>query len=156
VSDNNADDLTKQVPGRDLKVDPTAEDLLESAAMKPYMNLAMAMMGGKNAGPAIEELAVLPLEKRYVWRCVRAQVGLCRLRYGYRRSGRQTISPEDRKQLADQLQQRPLQFCLFLSTLFGQKQMELLILSAIKNSRGLAQRTEGDGPTMAWYRAILG
>ena len=67
--ENDRDESPKQIPLRDLKVDPTAEDLLDSAAMEPYLNLAVAMMtGGKDTGPAIEELAALPLEKRYVWR----------------------------------------------------------------------------------------
>jgi hypothetical protein len=139
VSENKANDSTKQVPMRDLKVDPTAEDLLESEAMKPYMNLAVAMMGNKDTGPAIEELAGLPLEKRYVWRVASA------LKWAFAdfdtltvEADRQTISPEDRKQLVDLLQNRPLQFCLFLSALFGQKRMEILMVSALKNSRAIA------------------
>jgi len=56
---------------------------------------------------------------------------------------RQTVSPEGRMQLVDLLKHRPLQFCLFLSVLFGQKQMELLMLSAIKNSRAIAAHSEG-------------
>lgn len=37
---------------------------------------------------------------------------------------RQTLSPEDRKRLIELLKHRPLQFCLFLNALFGEKQME--------------------------------
>ena len=47
---------------------------------------------------------------------------------------RQTLSLEDRR-LLEMVRNRPLQFCLFLSTLFGQKAMEVLMLSAIKTSR---------------------
>jgi hypothetical protein len=36
-------DLTKQVPIRDLKMEPEAEELLESEAMQPYMNLEPRM-----------------------------------------------------------------------------------------------------------------
>jgi hypothetical protein len=53
-------------------MEPEAEELPESAAMEPYMNRAIAMMGGKDTAPAIEELAALPLEKRYVWRVASA------------------------------------------------------------------------------------
>jgi len=56
---------------------------------------------------------------------------------------RQTLSLEDRRRLLELVKHRPLQFCLFLSTLFGQKHMELLMLSAIKNSRTIAARPEG-------------
>jgi hypothetical protein len=54
---------------------------------------------------------------------------------------RQTISPEDRQQLVDLLKHRPLQF---LSTLFGQKEMELMMLSAIKNTRAMAVSSDRD------------
>jgi hypothetical protein len=131
------------VPLSDLKIEAGAEELLESAAMEPYLNLAIAMMSRKDPGPAIEELVAMPLQKRYVWRVASA------LKWAFAdfdtvtvEADRQTISPEDRKELVDLLKHRPLQFCLFLSALFGQKQMELLILSALKNSRAIAERTE--------------
>jgi hypothetical protein len=74
MDEKDGDNSTKRVPIRDLKMEPEAEELLESAAMEPYMNLAVAMMGGKDTGPAIEELAALPLEKRYVWRVASALI----------------------------------------------------------------------------------
>jgi hypothetical protein len=57
---------------------------------------------------------------------------------------RQTLSPHDQQQLIDLLKHRPLQFCLFLSALFGHKQMEQMIASAIKDSRRIGDLTEGD------------
>jgi hypothetical protein len=141
--DEKTGDPIEHVPIRDLKMELAAEELLESAAMEPYMNLAIAIMGGKDTAPAIEELAALPLEKRYVWRVASA------LKWAFAdfdtvtvEADHQTISPEDRKQLVDLLKHRPLQFCMFLSALFGQKQMELLMLSAIKNSRAIATQSE--------------
>jgi hypothetical protein len=144
MDEKNRDESTKRMPIRDLKAAPEAEDLLDSAAMEPYVNLAMAVMGGKDAGPAIEELAALPLEKRYVWRVASA------LKWAFVdfeslsvEADRQTLAAEDRQELMDLLKHRPLQFCLFLSILFGQKQMELMMVSAIKNSRTLAVEPEG-------------
>jgi hypothetical protein len=103
------------------------------------MNVALAMMGGKDTGPAIEKLAALPLEKRYVWRVAsalkRAFADFDTLTV---EADRQTISADDRKQLVHLLQHRPLQFCLFLSALFGQKEMQILMVSALKNSRTIA------------------
>ena len=55
---------------------------------------------------------------------------------------RQTLSPEDRQRLLELLKHRPLQFCLFLSALFGEKQMELLMISAIRNARVIAAQSE--------------
>jgi hypothetical protein len=40
---------------RDLRIDPAAQELLDSAAMEPYMNLATALMGGKDTASAVEE-----------------------------------------------------------------------------------------------------
>jgi len=144
MSDQEDDEPIKQVPIRDLKVDPEAEELMDSPAMKPYLNLAMAMMGGKDTGPAIEELAALPLEKRYVWRVASA------LKWAFTdldtvsvEADRQTMSPEDRERLVELLKHRPLQFCVFLSALFGQKQMELMMVSAIRNTRKVMAQSEG-------------
>jgi hypothetical protein len=142
MSDQENDPLGKSLPLRDIKMESGSEDLLDSPAMEPYMNLALAMMGGKDTGPAIEELAALPLEKRYVWRVTSA------LKWAFAdfdsltvEADRQTLSPEDRKQLVELLKHRPLQFCLFLSGLFGQKQMELMMVSAIRNARVVAAQS---------------
>jgi hypothetical protein len=143
MDEKKSDDSTKQIPIRDLKVEPEAEELLESPAMEPYLNLAMAMMGGKDTGRAIEELAALPLENRYVWRVASA------LKWAFVdfetlnvEADRQTLSPEDRQRLLELLKHRPLQFCLFLSALFGEKQMALLMISAIRNARVIAAQSE--------------
>ena len=68
----NSDDSIRQIPIRDLKIDPTAEDLMDSPAMKPYFNFAQAVIGHKDTGPAINEIMALPLEKRYTWRVASA------------------------------------------------------------------------------------
>jgi hypothetical protein len=51
MDEKNRDDSTKKIPIRALKSEPEAEDLLESAAMEPYMNLAMAIMGKEGHRP---------------------------------------------------------------------------------------------------------
>jgi hypothetical protein len=57
---------------KDLHVEPGAEDLVESPAMRPYVNFALAMMQELGLGPAKKEIAALPLEERYVWRVASA------------------------------------------------------------------------------------
>ena len=42
MDEDSSNDPAKQMPIRDLKADPAAEDLMEFPAMKPYMNLALA------------------------------------------------------------------------------------------------------------------
>jgi hypothetical protein len=143
VGENTSDPSTGQIPLRDLKTQPGSEDLLESPAMEPYLNLALAMMQHQDVGPATEEIAALPLENRYVWRVASA------LKWAFAdfetlnvEVDRQTLSAEDRPRLLELLKHRPLQFCLFLSTLFGEKQMELLMISAIRNARAVGAQPD--------------
>jgi len=134
MDEDNPDDSTEQIPVRDLKMSPEAQDMLDSAAMAPYMNLAVAVMGGKDTKSAVEEIIALPLEKRYSWRVASALmwafVDFDSLNV---EADRQTLSADDCKELVEMLKHRPLQLCLFLSTLFGQKQMELMMLSAAQH-----------------------
>ena len=58
---NQANDPSgKQVPLRDIKMESGSEDLLDSPAMEPYVNLALAVMGGKDPIPRM-----LPLIQKY-------------------------------------------------------------------------------------------
>lgn len=112
------------------------------------MDLAIAVMGGKDTRPAIEKLTALPLEERYVWRVASAlKWAFADLETLSVEADRQTLSAEDRERLVELLQHRPLQFCLFLSALFGQKQMEMLMVSAIKNARMVAAQASGSQPS---------
>ena len=101
--------------------------------MKPYMNLVLAVMGDKDATAAIAEIAALPLEQRYVWRVASA------LKWDFAdfeslnvEADRQTLSPEDQEQLEETLKQRPLQLCMFVKTLFGEQEMQMMMVQAIK------------------------
>jgi hypothetical protein len=115
--------------------------------MEPYMDFAVAMIGGKDPTAALEALSTLPLEKRYVWRVASA------LKWAFAdfdtvtvKADRETTPPEHRQQLVDLLKHRPLQFCLFPSALFGQKNMEAMMLSAIKNTRAMAALEDREEP----------
>ena len=144
MSDQHNGPPIKRIPLKDLNVEPEAEALLESAAMEPYMNLAIAVMGGKDTRPAIEKLAELPLEERYVWRVASAlKWAFADLETLNIEADRKTISPGDQTRLEELLKHRPLQFCMFLSALFGEKQMEMLMISAIKSARMVAAQSEG-------------
>jgi len=136
MADQHDDPPIKRIPLRDLYSEPGADDLLESPAMQPYMHYALAMIQQLDLGPAKQVIAALPLEERYVWRVASD------LKWAFAdmetlnvEVDRQTILPEDRKRIIELLKHRPLQFCLFLSALFGEKQMEALMVSAIKNAR---------------------
>jgi hypothetical protein len=152
MTDKNDEDPIKHIPISDLMIDPTAEDLIESPAMEPYVNLALAVMGHKDAGPAVEAITALPLESRYTWRVASA------LKWAFADfenlnvvADRRTLRQEDLDRLVDLLKIRPLQFCLFLSALFGEKQMEELIASSVqqvKNLRANRRKNLGREPAL--------
>jgi hypothetical protein len=71
MDEENSDD-SKQLPIRDLKMEPGAEDMIDSPALEPYVKLALAVMGHKDIGPAVEEITALPLEKSCTWRVASA------------------------------------------------------------------------------------
>jgi hypothetical protein len=132
------DDQIKRIPIKDLKIDPTAEDLIDSPSMEPYVRLALAVMGHKDAAPAVEEIAALPLEQRYTWRVASA------LKWAFADfenlnvvADRRTLSQEDLDTLVDLLKFRPLQFCLFLAALFGEERMEKMMSSSVEQVKKL-------------------
>jgi hypothetical protein len=138
MAEKRDDDPIKQVPIDDLKIDPTAEDLIDSPAMQPYVKLALAMMGHKDAGPALKEIIALPLEKRYTWRVASA------LKWAFADfenlnvvADRRTLSQEDLDTLVDLLRVRPIQFCMFLAALFGEEQMEKMMSSSVQQVKTL-------------------
>ena len=57
-------DEIKQVPLNDLKAEEGADDLIESAAMQPYVRLAVALLEGKSIKDSVAAIAALPLEQR--------------------------------------------------------------------------------------------
>jgi hypothetical protein len=136
--DEYSDDSPKQMPISDIKVDPAAEDLLDSAAMEPYVKLAVAVMGHTDVSAAVAEITALPLEKRYTWRVASA------LKWAFMDfenlnvvADRRTLGQEDLDTLVDLLRVRPLQFCLFLSALFGEERMEELIAASVQQVKTL-------------------
>jgi hypothetical protein len=138
MDDNDSDNSPKQVLIRNLKVDPAAEDLLDSEAMQPYMKLALAVMGHKDVGPAIQEITALPLEKRYTWRVASA------LKWAFVDfenlnvvADRRTLCQEDLDTLVELLRIRPLQFCMFLAALFGEERMEKVIAASVEEVKTL-------------------
>ena len=110
--------------------------------MQPYIKCIIALVREKGIAEAIEEIAALPLEKRYVWRIASA------LKWAFDdfdsvsvRVDFQTLPLEDRRRCAELIRPRPLQFCLFLSAFLGQEQMELEMLSALDYVREMASAT---------------
>jgi hypothetical protein len=128
---------SKQVPMSEIASEEGASELLSSPEMHPYMRLMMkGMVDESTIQSELDEMAALPLEKRYVWRVASA------LKWGFAdfdsvnvAVDRETVSPDDLQKIAELLRLRPIQFCIFLKTLFGTEDMERMMSAAIKAAR---------------------
>src|ERR1017187_9555502 len=96
------EDDAKVVPIRDLKSEEGADELADSAAMRPYARLAEAVTTHQGLREAVAEIAQLPLEQRYLWRVLSA------LKWGFAdfdnvsvAIDRKTLRPEDRERVVE-------------------------------------------------------
>lgn len=126
------DSKSKIVPIKNLKTEDGAEDMVHSAMMRPYMRLAEAILSQQGLKEAVGAIGDLALEQRYVWRVLSA------LKWGFADFDnvnavidRKTLKPEDRMKVAELLQHRPVQFCMFLKALIGAEAMEEMMTQAI-------------------------
>jgi len=100
------------------------------------------VVAGRDTGPALREISLLPLEKRYLWRAVSAlRWAFVDLEDLYIEADTETLPPEDLKKVVSLVRLRPMQFCLFLSALFGPEKMEQIMTEAIEQARNGGTRT---------------
>jgi hypothetical protein len=122
-----------------LRVEEGVQKLLDSPDMKPYLDLAAAAISGRGLESELKKLSSLPLEKRYTWRVVSAlKWALADFDDLGVRADVQTLSENDLEKVANLLERRPVQFCLFLSALFGPDDMERLMIRAIGLAKSLS------------------
>ena len=115
-----------------IKMEEGAKELMSAPEMQPYLRYIEAAMLEKDVGPALREIAELPLEKRYVWRVASA------LKWGFAEFedwnvtvDRRTLKPEDAEKVIQLLKFRPIQFCMFLRALVGTQEMERIMNQGI-------------------------
>jgi hypothetical protein len=84
----------------------------------------------------MEEIAALPLEKRYVWRVASAlKWAFADLETVSVNVDRETLSKEDLRKLIELVRIRPMQLCIFLKALVGTEGMEQLMNEGIATAR---------------------
>jgi hypothetical protein len=66
------DENPKSIPIRNLRSEDGAHELATSESMRSYLELVKAGWQNKSITSHIEEIAALPLEKRYTWRIASA------------------------------------------------------------------------------------
>src|ERR1039458_2644186 len=130
--DDQKDRKPEPIPIKDLISEDGAHELATSQTMQPYLRLLKAGLQNKDTTPHVEEIAQLPLEKRYIWRIASAlKWGFADFDSVYVPVDRETLSEEDLRKVLDLLRFRPMQLCMFLKALIGPEEMERLMTSAI-------------------------
>jgi hypothetical protein len=123
---------SRLIPIGDLVSEDGAHELATSEDMQPYLRLAIAILRDTDPTRELNDVASLPLEKRYIWRVASA------LKSGFAdfddvnvETDRATISQVDLEKVLNLLKFRPAQFCLFLKALVGTEQMERIMVEAM-------------------------
>jgi hypothetical protein len=126
----------QRVPIKNIVSEDGAHELASSEAMQPYLELLKAEMQGHDITPQVEEIAALPLEKRYIWRIASAlKWGFADFDSVYVPVDRETLSPEDLGKVVELLRFRPMQLCMFLKALLGTEVMERIMNEAIAGAK---------------------
>lgn len=119
-----------------VRCEDGAKELLGSPEMEPYARYIEALVLGHDLDPAIQEIAKLPLEKRYVWRVASA------MKWGFAdfddvnvEADLKTLSQNDAARLVKLLTFRPIQFCMFLKALLGAEAMERIMMEGIATAK---------------------
>ena len=126
----------KNIPLKDLKIEEGSAEILKSPNMQPYMQLALMVVKQQDPKEALEEISKLPLEKRYIWRIASAlKWAFCDFDDINVEADRATLEKADLEKVGELLRLRPVQFCLFLKSLFGEQEMERVILEALSMAK---------------------
>lgn len=122
----------RYIPIDALRAESGSEELVNSESMKPYMELLVAAMGGRDTSRALAALAAIPLEQRYVWRVISAlKWGLCDLETENVAVDIATLSEQDLKTVTEPLTLRAMQFSLFVKALVGDTRAREIMQQAI-------------------------
>ena len=126
------DENPESIPIKNLRSEDGAHELATSENMQPYLRLLKAGLQGNDTTPHVEEIAALPLEKRYIWRIASAlKWGFADFDSVYVPVDRETLSPEDLNKVIELLRFRPMQLCIFLKALVGTEKMERMMAEAV-------------------------
>ena len=126
------DEEPESIPIKNIRSEDGAHELATSPNMQPYLRLIKAGMQNQDIASNMEEIAAIPLEKRYVWRVASAlKWAFADLETVSVNVDRETLSTEDLKKLVNLLRLRPMQFCIFLKALLGEEAMERLMTEAV-------------------------
>ena len=128
----------KMVDLRQFERDPIAEELMKLPELQPYLQYVQAVLSHDDEQAALNKIRGIPLDKRYLYRILTA------LEWGFADFDSFNVvadlktleSSEVQKLIEDRkLIFRPAQLCILLMVLMGSKNMEQLMLDAIKSAK---------------------
>lgn len=123
---------TKTIPLSQLRTEAGSEELVRSERMKPYLELLRAEVSGQDTSEALNALAALSLEDRYIWRVISAlKWGLCDLETENVAADIATLPAEALKSVTEPLALRAMQFSLFLKAVVGETAAREIMLRAL-------------------------
>jgi hypothetical protein len=126
----------QRLPIKNIVSEDGAHELATSPDMQPYLRLITAGLQDKDTTPHVEEIAALPLEKRYIWRIASAlKWAFADLETVSVAVDLETLSPEDLGKVVELLRLRPFQFCIFLKALLSTEVMEKVMNEAIAGAK---------------------
>jgi hypothetical protein len=115
----------RQMDPRKIKTDPVGDELANSEEMKPYVDFFAAAMIGEGVEPALQRVAALKLNERYVWRVASA------LDWAFADSDSEAakldwtlMSEEDRAEVSDMLRFRVVQFAYLIQAVYGKEGLQ--------------------------------
>jgi hypothetical protein len=116
------------------------ETIVSSTSQASYLRFIKAGLQDQDSAFHIDEIAELPLEKRYVWQVASAlKWAFADLETVSVEADRNTLSEDDLRKVVELLPLRPMQFCIFLKALLAAEAMERLVSNAVaaaKNAEG--------------------
>ena len=127
-----SEDDIRKISINELRQEEGAHELATSPDMQPYLRLITAGLQDHDTTSHMDEIAAIPLEKRYVWRVASAlKWAFADLETVSVNVDRETLSKEDLRRVIELLRLRPIQFCMFLRALVGEEAMERLMKDGI-------------------------
>ena len=113
---------TESIPVDKIQFEDGVMELITSEKMKPYLAIAQAFQESGDASAQLAKLANIPFEDRYTYRVMSA------LKWAFGdfdsnsiRADLQTLSEVEKRKLLEPIELRTMQFCVFITTLYGKE-----------------------------------
>jgi phage tail sheath protein FI len=128
----------RQIELSKIKTDPVGDDLTKSPEMKPYVDVIVALMKKEGVKEAVQRVADLNLNERYVWRVASAlDLAFADLDSESALLDWEVMSDDERAEISEMLRLRVIQFAYFLRALYGKEELTRRFNEALSHASDL-------------------